>query len=210
MAEPLLENRDYTIIVAKTAPSVTLTPPGFKNAWNAAHAAVITLAKQCEKLDPDGITVYISSKDHPGDFRCYRQVKSEQLVAVFDENYPPESLSLLDGLRTALDDYFFRKASGKTKPNGEIIIVLIDAEPRDRMAIAHTIAEASQNLERDEELGIGFAQVGDDMIARGFLTSLDQDLRAYAGAKFDIVKTRVLAEISPSSLIEFLLSILGE
>ncbi len=211
MSEALLENRDYTVIIAKTAPSVAMTPPGFADRWQAAHNAIVALAKTCEAYDPDGINIYISSQNHPeGAFKPYTQVKSGQIGEIFGENYPPESLNLLDGLQSALDDYFTRKDKNQTKPNGEIIIVLIDGEPSDRMAIVKAIVEAAGKLERDQELGIGFAQIGDDIIARGFLEALDENLRSTAGAKFDIVNTRVLEEIQPGCLTDFLSDIIHD
>lgn len=211
MPEPILEDRDYTVIVGKTAPSVTITPPGFGDRWNAAHDAIIALTQRCEALDPDGITIYISSKDYPqGAFKPYRQVNSEQLGQIFNENYPPEALNLLEGLQAALDDYFARKAGNQTKPNGEIIVVLIDGEPSDRMAIVKTIVDATQKMDSDQELGIGFAQIGDDIIARGFLESLDENLRQSAGAQFDIVTTRPLEEIQPHTLTDFLLDVIRD
>lgn len=208
MSEPLLENRDYTVIVAKTAPSVVPTPPGFDDRWKSAHEAVLALAKKCEEYDPDGITIYISSHHSSEAFKQYRQVTPDKLETIFDENYPPETLNLLDGLHTALDEYFARKQAGRAKPNGAIIIVLIDGEPKDRMAIAKTIVAATEKISHPQELGIGFAQIGDDIIARGFLTSLDHDLRSTAGAKFDIVKTRVLDEIGTNCLTEFLMDVI--
>ena len=208
MSEPLLENRDYTVIAAKTAASKMPAAPGFANRWIAAHDAILALVSQCEALDPDGITLYISSHQSPSSsFKQYRQVTPDQLEALFEANYPPDTLKLLDGLQTALDDYFARKAAGQTKANGEIIIVLIDGEPSDRMAIVKAIVHATQKMEQEQELGIGFAQIGDDLIAKGFLTALDDDLRSKAGAKFDIVKTRELDTIEPHCLTEFLLSI---
>lgn len=205
--EALLENRDYTVIIAKTAPSVAQTPPGFEARWTNAHAAIVALAERCQILDPDGITVYLSCRSQGG-FVQYRQVTTEKLAQIFDLHYPPEELNLLDGLQTALADYFDRKVAGKAKPNGEIIIVLIDGEPKNRMGIAKAITQATEKMERDQELGIGFAQVGNDLIARGFLDALDDNLRSAAGAKFDIVNTRVLEEIKPNSLTEFLLDII--
>ncbi|XGW00475.1 MAG: hypothetical protein ACAF41_16260 [Leptolyngbya sp. BL-A-14] len=209
MVESLLENRDYTVIVAKTAASVLPTSPGFVNSWVAAHDAVMALVKKCEELDPDGITLYLSSRhDSSGSFKQYKKVTPDKLEQLLEANYPPETLNLLDGLQTALDDYFDRKAAGQTKPNGEIIIVLIDGEPSDRMAIVRAIVQATQKMERDEELGIGIAQIGNDLIARGFLASLDEDLRSRAGAKFDIVNTRVLETIGEQCLTEFLLDVI--
>ncbi|HEY9906057.1 MAG TPA: hypothetical protein V6D18_00455 [Thermosynechococcaceae cyanobacterium] len=208
LSEVVLKDRDYTVIVAKTAVSAFRSPPGFEDRWNEARSAILALARQCEAFDPDGITVYVSSSDLTPPFKHYGQVTSDHLSQVFDENYPPQALNLLDGLKTALDSYFDRKAAGQTKRNGEIIIVLIDGEPADRMAVAHAIVEATHKLDQPQELGIGFAQVGEDIIARGFLAALDENLRSTAGAKFDIVKTRVLETIEPETLTAFLLEIL--
>ena len=200
-----LENRDYTVIVAKTAANVLPTLPG-AHSWAAAHDAVLALVSKCEELDPDGITLYISSKhDSSGSFKQYKRVTPDKLGQFFEANYPPESLNLLDGLQTALDDYFERKATGQTKPNGEIIIVLLDGEPRDRMAIVKAIVNTTQKMEHAHELGISFAQIGSDPIATGFLTALDEDLRSKAGAKFDIVSTRALETIGNDGLTDFLL-----
>lgn len=207
MSELLLKDRDYTIIVAKIAPTQTPAPPGYEQRWAAARSEIIALAEQCEALDPDGITIYIPCRNQGG-FAQYRHVSSQQIQEIFNNHYPPNELSLLEGLQTALDDYFTRKAAGHTKANGEMILVLIDGEPKDRMAIVQTIVQATQRMEKDEELGIGFAQVGDDVIARGFLNSLDIDLHASAGAKFDIVNTRVLKEVDSNCLTDFLLDVI--
>lgn len=207
MSEPLLKNRDYTIIVAKIAPTDAPPPPGCEQRWAAAHREIVALAKQCEVLDPDGITIYLSCRSQGG-FVQYKHVVSQQIQQIFSNHYPPDELSLLEGLQTALDDYFARKAAGQTKANGEMILVLIDGEPKDRMAIVQTIVRATQCMEQDEELGIGFAQIGDDVIARGFLNALDTDLHASAGAKFDIVNTRVLKEVDSNCLTEFLLDVI--
>lgn len=209
MSEELLKNRDYTVIVAKTAAGVGVAPPKFEERWATAHDAIVELAQICERFDPDGITIYISSKDHAdGCFKQYKQVTSDRIPAIFDENYPPEELNLLDGLQVALSDYFVARAANQSKPNGAIVVVLIDGEPRDRMSIVKTIVQATEQMETDEELGIGFAQVGDDLIATGFLTALDEDLRSQANAKFDIVHTRILNTTEPSSLTNFLTDII--
>lgn len=209
MADVILKDRDYTVIIAKTAGSLVTAPPHFEQRWTDARAAIVALAQTCEQLDPDGITIYISSKHSTaGAFEQHKQVTPTQVETIFEQNYPPETLSLLDGLKLALDDYFTRKAAQQTKPNGAIIIVLVDGEPSDRASVVKAIVQATEQIDVDEELGIGFVQVGDDLIARGFLNALDQDLRSQAGAKFDIVHTRVLDAIAPTALTDFLTDII--
>lgn len=89
MSDTLLENRDYTLIVAKTAASITTMPPGYENRWAAARSAIVALAQTCEDLDPDGITIYISSSTYAnGIFKRYEQVSPAQVDQIFQENYP--------------------------------------------------------------------------------------------------------------------------
>ncbi|MEM8611279.1 MAG: hypothetical protein AAGF93_04610 [Cyanobacteria bacterium P01_H01_bin.105] len=62
---------------------------------------------------------------------------------------------------------------------------------------------------RDDELGIGWLQVGDDYITKGFLITLDDNLRG-KGAKFDIVDNKSIQHISPDRLDSFLMGILKD
>ncbi len=209
MSEALLQNRDYTIVVAKTAANLAKMPPGYEQRWLSAHDAILSLAQTCETFDPDGITIYISSRDEVDLFKQYKQVMPNQITEIFDAHYPPDTLNLLNVLQTALDDYFTRKASAQTKLNGEMILVLIDGEPQDRMAIAKLLIQTTEKLDQDHELGIGFLQLGDDLIARGFLSALDENLKA-SGAKFDIVHTQVFEKVTSDSLTGFLLDVLND
>lgn len=208
MDASLLQNRDYTVILAKPAADMVSPPPGFAERWTAAESAVLALVQKCEEFDPDGITVFLPCyASEACEFNQYDRITSPKFTQVLREHLPPEQINLKPVLETALDNYFNRRAAGKTKANGEMILVLIDGEPSDRMAIAKLIREATHKLESNKELGIGFVQIGEDLLAKGFLTALDDNLKA-AGAKFDIVKTTMLDEIQPASLTQFLLSTL--
>ncbi len=209
MPETLLKDRDYTIIVAKSESPVLRAIGNAEWRWVTAQLSLVALARKCEEMDPDGITIYISSNETQaiGSFKKYERVSATQIDQVFLENHPPASLDLAAVLQTALCDYFVRKAAAQGKPNGGIIIVMTDGEPDDRMAIAKAIVEATQKMERDEELGVGFVQVGDDAITTGFLHMLNEDLQA-AGAKFDIVHTDLLTDLeNTDALTQFLLDI---
>ena len=213
MTRVILEDRDYTVILAKTAHNFAgSAPPNFEQRWSEAAAAIVTLATLCSEFDPDGITLYVSSQvmdSTDGHFCSYHHVTPDQVDPIITRHTPPsDCLDLLEALNPALDDYFSRKAAQQSKPNGAMIIVLLDGEPKNRMALIKAIVHASQKMDQDRELGIGFVQVGDDLIARGFLNSLDHDLRSQAGAKFDIVHTRVLETIELNCLTDFLTDII--
>jgi hypothetical protein len=61
------------------------------------------------------------------------------------------------------------------------------------------IIEATQQMEKDEELAVSFIQIGNDPDATKFLKLLDDDLEK-ADAKFDIVDTLNIQDIEEENL----------
>lgn len=197
----MLQNRDYTIIIDKSGSMYTKDHMGGKSRWALMQESTIALANKCEELDPDGITVYLFS----GRFKRYDNVTSAKVVQIFQENEPSGTTDLAAVLQDALNSFFQRKASGKTKQNGETILVVTDGEPDDRKEVMKTIIEASRKLDRDEELAISFIQVGNAPEATKFLKILDDELQS-AGAKFDIVDTVTMDDMEGMTLTEVLLN----
>ncbi|MBH8576611.1 VWA domain-containing protein [Nostocaceae cyanobacterium CENA369] len=197
----MLENRDYTLIIDKSGSMATPDQKGGRNRWTAAQESTLALASKCEQFDPDGITIYVFS----GRFKRYENVTSAKVAQVFRENDPSGTTDLAAVLKHATDDYFQRKSTGQTKPNGETILVVTDGEPDDRKAVMKVIIEASRRMDRDEELAISFIQVGTDPQATRFLKVLDDELQS-AGAKFDICDTITMDDMEDLSLSEVLLN----
>lgn len=140
-----------------------------------------------------------------GRFKRYENVTSAKVNQIFQENDPSGTTDLAAVLKHATDDYFQRKGAGKTKPNGETILVVTDGEPDDRKAVMRVIIEASRRMDKDEELAISFIQVGSDAQATRFLKVLDDELQG-AGAKFDICDTVTMEDMEDLSLSEVLLN----
>ncbi|WP_066425380.1 VWA domain-containing protein [Anabaena sp. 4-3] len=197
----MLENRDYTLIIDKSGSMATPDQKGGRSRWVAAQESTFALASKCEQLDPDGITIYVFS----GRFKRYENVTAAKVAQIFQENDPAGTTDLAAVLKHATDDYFQRKASGQTKPNGETILVVTDGEPDDRKAVMKVIIEASRRMDRDEELALSFIQVGTDAQATRFLKVLDDELQS-AGAKFDICDTITMEDMEDFSLSEVLLN----
>ncbi|MBD2254189.1 vWA domain-containing protein [Nostoc parmelioides] len=197
----MLENRDYTLIIDKSGSMATPDQKGGRNRWVTAQESTLALASKCEQFDPDGITVYVFS----GRFKRYENVTSAKVNQIFQENDPSGTTDLAAVLKHATDDYFQRKGAGKTKPNGETILVVTDGEPDDRKAVMRVIIEASRRMDKDEELAISFIQVGSDAQATRFLKVLDDELQG-AGAKFDICDTITMEDMEDLSLSEVLLN----
>ncbi len=197
----IISDRDYTLILDKSG-SMSKIDSGMKiSRWDNAQESTLALARKCEQLDPDGLTVYTFSNR----FRRYDNVTSDQVETIFLENDPVGRTNLALVLEDALNQYFQRKAQGKTKPNGETILVITDGEPDDRRAVIQVIIDATQRMDRDEELAISFIQVGNDASATDFLKALDDKLQDI-GAKFDIVDTITIEDMADMSLKDVLLN----
>jgi vWA found in TerF C terminus len=201
----MLENRDYTLIIDKSGSMSTKDKAGGLSRWQIMQESALALANKCEELDPDGITVYLFS----GKFKRYDRVTAAKVGTIFQENDPSGRTDLAAVLNDAIASYFQRKASGKTPANGEMILVVTDGEPDDRKAVMQVILDATQKLDRDEELAISFIQVGLDEAATKFLKILDDDL-SRAGAKFDIVDTITMDDMEDLTLKEILLSAIND
>ena len=202
MAEgSIVEDRDYTLIIDKSGSMSTNDQIGGKTRWDAAQESTLALARKCEEIDPDGITVYLFS----GRFRRYDNVTSDKVTQIYQENEPMGRTDLASVLQDALDNYFQRKAAGEAKTNGETILVITDGEPDDYKSVMRVIIEASHQIDRDEELGISLIQVGKDRKATQFLKALDDQLES-AGAKFDIVDTITIEDMEDTTLAEVLLN----
>jgi len=197
----MMTNRDYTLIIDKSGSMSTPDQAGGRSRWDIAQESTIALARKCEQFDPDGITVYVFS----GKFKRYDDVTSAKVVQIFQENDPAGTTNLGSVLQDAINNYFQRKAAGKTKPNGETILVITDGEPDDRKAVFEIIIRATQQMEKDEELGISMIQVGNDPQATKFLKALDDQLQS-VGAKFDICDTVTLDDLEDMSLADVLMN----
>jgi uncharacterized protein with von Willebrand factor type A (vWA) domain len=200
-----VKDRDYTLIIDKSGSMSTPDQPGGKSRWEAVQESTLALARKCEQIDPDGITVYLFS----GRFKRYDDVTSAKVEQIFLENDPMGTTNLAAVLQDATESYFKRKAAGQTKPAGETILVITDGEPDDRRAVMETIVNASRKMERDEELAISLIQIGTDAGATKFLQALDDQLEG-VGAKFDICDTVTMQDMENMSVAEVLVSAISD
>ncbi|CDN14237.1 MAG: VWA domain-containing protein [Richelia sp.] len=201
----MTSDRDYTLIIDKSGSMSTTDQVGGKSRWEIMQESTLALARKCEQFDPDGITVYLFS----GKFKRYDDVTSQKVTQIFLENDPVGTTNLGSVLQDATNNYFQRKAAGKTKPNGETIAVVTDGEPDDRRAVFEVIINASRQMEKDEELGITFIQVGADVQASKFLKALDEKLQD-VGAKFDICDTITLDDMEDLTFAEVLMNAVSD
>src|SRR5512141_338193 len=135
-----MKDRDYTLILDKSGSMSTCDQASGNSRWDAAQESTLALARKCEQFDPDGITVYLFS----GRCKRYDNVTSSKVEQIFMENDPMGTTNLAGVLLDATENYFKRKASRQTKPEGETILVITDGEPDDRKAVMETIVNATR------------------------------------------------------------------
>ncbi|MEB3160328.1 MAG: VWA domain-containing protein [Synechocystis sp.] len=196
----MADQRDYTLIIDKSGSMSIIDPKSQKSRWDLVQESTLALARKCDQLDPDGITVYTFS----GKFRRYDNVNASKVEQIFQENEPVGGTNLTAVLQDAINDFLQRKQSNQAKA-GETILVITDGEPNDRRSVFEIIIQASKCLDADEELAISFIQIGNDPSATKFLNTLDDQLTE-VGAKFDIVDTVTFDDMEELTLTEVLLN----
>ncbi len=202
--DDLLKNRDYTIIIARSLASRSEEHPWYQE-WVEAQASLIDLAKKCQEFSSNGLTLYEASSF----LKKYEQTNVAQLAQLLQTNNSTNTIiqtdiNLVEAIADAFSHYFQRKAAGETQPKGEIIIVVLDQHGIDGIGeLQNLIVKATTMMEKNEELGITFIQVGNDATTRQFLTGLDDSL-TLVGAEFDMVDTKYWHDIPRRSITQFL------
>lgn len=205
----LLRDRDYSFILGRAQCQYAV--PGLNEHWQAAQTAICRLVKACDVLDQDGIVLYAPQPDAQGNpgFCRHLGVTGSQLPDWLRQHLPPAPIPVAQVVCQALTDYHRRKQAGHTKPNGEIIVAIFDGEPEAPLEIVRAIVKATHQLDSPHELGIGLLQIGDNSIAEGFFSLLEEDL-ALAGAAHNIVKFCKVKSLDLDGLADFLRTVIAQ
>lgn len=196
-----LSKYDFILLLDKSGSMGTKDMPGAKSRWEAAKEATLAVARKCVEFDSDGITVIVFNDN----FKEYKNVTGgeDTVERIFRENEPSLGTDTAKVLNHVFNDYF------KTKAKPIIVICVTDGAPSDPAAVATAIINASNRMEKDEEIGVQFIQIGNDAGATTFLKSLDDDLVS-KGAKFDIVDTKTTEEMGDMLITDVLLAALND
>lgn len=183
-----LKNYDIAILLDRSGSMVIEDCPNGKSRWDYARENVEAVAARANKIDSDGITVVVFGSK----VNVYENTTPDKIQQIYDEVEPIGNTATdaaLEGILTS--EWFQGRKSGTRKPM--IAIVFTDGKPNDQNALEKVIVNAANNIERDEDLGISFVQVGYDKGASEFLAYLDNDLTGKT--KFDIVDTKSMEEL---------------
>lgn len=158
--------------------------------WQEAEEFTMSYARFAEKVDDDGLTVITFNSK----LTVYDGVKADKVAEIFHTARPGGSTNLAAALNEAFRKKF---AAGKKA----IVMVITDGVPDSETEVKNVIIAAANKLEKDEDIGIQFVQIGDDKHAKQFLNDLDDNLK---GAKFDIVNSLTREEAEGYSIEQLL------
>ena len=190
-----IQNADWFVAIDKSASMNTRDTPSGASRFKEAEESTMGICHKLHEMDKDGIDVAFFA----GDINTYHNVTPERVATLYKENEPMGSTNTHLVLQQAFNEHFERKAKGALKPDGTRIVVVTDGDATDRDAVANVIIEATKKIDKDEELAIGFFQVGKDPECTSFLQFLDDKLTE-RGAKFDIVDTKSFEQIEKIGL----------
>ena len=199
-----VQKRNYTVVVDKSG-SMDERDGQPLTRWERVKETVGSIVKKCVQYDPDGISLYFFDRG----FKDYYNVNDMPAIQkIFSELEPSGGTALLPVLNDVLTKWESSKKNATSEEPflGETIIIVTDGEPMDdRTEIARRIIQATQVMDKDEDLAILFVQEGTDPSAKNFLTFLDKELEKM-GAKFDAVAVHTQDTMAGLSITEVLVS----
>lgn len=195
MTEEQLKQRDFWLVIDKSASMEDALKDGSERTrWEEAAEITGAFASKMRQYDDDGISLLFFSGE--GSIVVHNNVKDdkEKIKQLFQENSPYGGTATHAALQTIFDDWLKQDAKER-KP--VIAVVITDGEPNDMKLLKTTIIEFTKKLDKDEDFGITFIQIGDNAKAEASLKVLDDDL-VKEGAAHDIVDTIKSSEIEAS------------
>lgn len=201
MTNDELKKYDFILCLDKSGSMSMTDMPGGKTRWTGAKEATVALGNKCAEFDTDGITVIPFANT----WKKYDNITGagEKLEQIFKENEPNGGTNTAGVLKAVFDEYF----ASKKKPI--IVLVVTDGVPNDEDELANVIVAATKKMDKDEEIGVSFIQIGKDAAATTYLKKLDDGLVA-KGAKFDIVDTKTADEMEGMLITDVIVAALTD
>jgi len=199
----VIEMRNYVLIVDKSGSMGDPVKRGSSTSrWDAVKEYAETFARECSKLDPDGIDLYFFNQR----FTRFENATSDQVRDAFSRNAPMGGTDFVPVLTDAIDRHF-----AGDRPT--TILIITDGDPSDgvqgQRALANLIIDTTKKMEADAELALSFIQIGEDLAATQFLKKLDDELES-VGAKFDIVDTKTCDDLNNMTIQDVLLAAIND
>ncbi len=197
-----LKNYDF-VFAQDSSGSMSRADTNGKTRWANSQETGYAIAAKMSELDSDGIDVIRFG----GTVELFEGVTPAKVDEIYAKD-PQGGTPLHLAIRQARTLHESRRAKGGDK-KGTILAVVTDGVPDDQAAVEKEIIALSNSLTTDDDFGITFLQVGNDVEATKYLKGLDDSLQG-KGAKFDIVDTKTFDELNGLSLTDALIAALSD
>jgi len=190
MTDINLANLDVTVLVDQSGSMDTTDCPNGKSRWEYSKETAQGIVSGLAKFDDDGIDLIFFNRS----MTVYEKVKDGSFLDVWNKQRPGGGTELANAIKKAL-----ALSGARMGEKNQLIICFTDGMPDDQNNVAQAIIDFSKTMERDAQVAILFARVGQDGTAKKFLEFLDDGLQA-KGAKFDIVDTKEIDSLAGKDL----------
>ena len=173
--------------------------------WDWCENELVTLANEARGSIRNGMRVVLFD----GQQTVFDHVGLDKIPYIFHNNYPEGSTNEATALKSQLDWYFQHRAAQGGQARPVAIAVITDGLPNNASALRRVITDATQNLQRPDEVAITFLQVGNDKKGIRLVHELDDNLVQH-GARFDIVDCKDFSELTQVGLAKALVDAINE
>lgn len=204
-----LSKFDYYLLIDRSGSMGEPMPKKAVTKWDFAREFVTSIAREAGQYDDDGITVIFFNDGHKVFDNIGGGSDNEAALKTINDMYdhvgPMGGTDTGAAMQVVFDGYLQRKHKSPAEAKPIILVIVTDGSPSDPVSAARTIVNFTQKLDNEDEAGISFLQIGDDGGARAFLKMLDEDLEKKYRAKYDIVNTKNVDELSNITIADVLL-----
>ena len=138
------------------------------------------------------------------DFKVYENVGADDLASAFMDNKPRGTTQAAKAITPQLRQYFANKARFGDVTRPMMIVVISDGGLSSKLPLRRAIIEATDQMERPDEIAITFLRIGHDIRSENLAHELNKKPSRATG-KFNIVSVKEFDEINQIGLARALI-----
>jgi hypothetical protein len=168
--------------------------PGALSRWDWCKEQVVSLSEATRSIFPTGFRLGLYNNHC--DISDNADVDS--IVKAFTSTKPDGGTYTADAITHELRDLRERKRHGGAKPM--VVIVVTDGAPNSPSALRDVLVNATNDMERADDLQVVFIQIGEDDQSTTLLEQLERHLTD-AGARFPIAHNVPFEKVKETGLL---------
>jgi Mg-chelatase subunit ChlD len=192
--EKVFRGRDLVVLIDRSGSMSTSDCPGALSRWDWCKEQVVSLSEATRSIFPTGFRLGLYNNHC--DISDNADVDS--IVKAFTSTKPDGGTYTADAITHELRDLRERKRHGGAKPM--VVIVVTDGAPNSPSALRDVLVNATNDMERADDLQVVFIQIGEDDQSTTLLEQLERHLTD-AGARFPIAHNVPFEKVKETGLL---------